>query len=82
MEDEAGIFIRVGTRKYRPGPIVGHENLPMDDGGVKLRQVVRFSPAYHQEHGLVSVVTPQGQRVWSGLPADHEHRLQKTVDNV
>lgn len=75
QEDESGLYILVGTRKFRPGPVVGFEQLPMDDGGVKVRKVVRLSPSYYQNQGLVSVVTPQGQRIWSSLPVDAPERL-------
>lgn len=75
QEDDGGLYILVGTRKFRPGPVAGFEHLPMDGGGTKLRQVVRLSPSYYQNQGLVSVVTPKGQRIWSGLPVDAPERL-------
>jgi hypothetical protein len=75
QQDDDGLYVLVGTRKFRPGPVTGFEQLPMDSGGVRLRQVVRLSPSYYQDRGLIAVVTPRGQRIWSGLPADDDLRV-------
>ncbi len=61
MRDDTGVFIRIGTTRYRPttGKVTEHQ-LPAGQGKAKVGSVVTAV----MEFGVLRVETPLGYRYW------------------